>query len=220
MRHRTPEERKSCFSEVNFGYAAEEAQKEAARCLECGCLDYFECKLVDYVNRYGVKPVYSGEARRYLASDEHPYIARNMEKCVLCGLCVRICEEVVGAAALGLVNRGFTTMVAPEMRRPLKETGCISCGMCVALCPTGALLEKTAQKPVPVKEKLTETVCDLCEARCGIIMATRGNLHLRNLPTAGGLLCEKGRFGFLSGKKTDKLEAPPSWIMKAMRISP
>ncbi|MDR2488279.1 MAG: FAD-dependent oxidoreductase [Desulfovibrio sp.] len=215
MRHRSAKERRSGFSEVNLGYSAEEAKREASRCLECGCLDYFECKLLDYVNRYGVKPVYPGEARKYAVSDEHPYITRNMEKCVLCGLCVRICEEVVGVAALGLVNRGFSTVVAPEMRRPLKETSCISCGMCVSLCPTGALLEKTAQKPVPVREELTKTACNLCEARCGIIMATRGDLHLRNLPVEGGLLCEKGRFAFLNGETSDKQEAPPEWIVRA-----
>jgi formate dehydrogenase major subunit len=180
-------------------------------------LAYFSCKLADYVTRYGVKPVYSGEARKYSVSDEHPYIARNMEKCVLCGLCVRFCEEVAGIGALGLVNRGFTTVVAPAMRRPLKESGCISCGMCVALCPTGALLEKTAHKPVPVKEALTRAVCDLCEARCGMLVAKRGALHLRNLPVEGGLLCETGRFGFLSGTGARKREAPPEWIVKARR---
>jgi formate dehydrogenase major subunit len=216
MRHRPVKERKGSMSvEVNYGYSAEEAKKEASRCLECGCLDYYECRLVDYVNRYEVEPVYSGAARKYDIADEHPYIMRNMEKCVLCGLCVRICEEVVGAAALGLVNRGFTTFVAPELRRPLKDTSCNSCGMCVALCPTGALMEKSPQKPVPAKETFTETVCDLCEARCGMIVATSGKSHVRNLPTEGGLLCEKGRFGFLSGKKVSKLDAPPEWIVEA-----
>ena len=125
---------------------------------------------------------------------------------------MRVCEEVVGAAALGLVNRGFTTAVAPEMRRPLKETDCNSCGMCVALCPTGALLEKIAHKPVPVEETLTPAICELCEARCGMLVAKKGNLHLRNLPVEGGLLCETGRFGFLSGKDIGKLETPPEWI--------
>jgi formate dehydrogenase major subunit len=212
--HRPAIDRKNDFLEVNLGYSAQEARKESARCLECGCLDYFECKLVDYANRYGVKPVYAGAARKYVASDEHPYIVRNMEKCVLCGLCVRFCEEVVGAAALGLAGRGFGTEVVPEMRRPLKDTTCVSCGMCVALCPTGALLEKTPLKPVPVKETFTETVCELCEVRCGVMKATKGTLHLRNLPVEGGLLCEKGRFDVLTGDKS-KLETPPEWLVKA-----
>ena len=214
MRHRSAIERKKCFSEINFGYSAQEARQEAGRCLECGCLDYFECKLVEYANRYKVKPVYAGETRSYAVSDEHPYIVRNMEKCILCGLCVRVCEEVVGVAALGLTDRGFRTVVVPEMRRPLRETGCISCGMCVALCPTGALLEKTTHKPVPVKETFTRTVCELCEVRCGVLKAAKGTLHLRNLPVEGGLLCEKGRFDLLSGGES-KLETPPEWLVKA-----
>jgi len=214
MPHRPAGERKHDFVEINLGYSAEAARAESARCLECGCLDYFECKLVDYANRYAVKPVYTGEARRYTPSDEHPYIVRNMEKCVLCGLCVRFCEEVVGATALGLAGRGFGTAVVPEMRRPLKETSCISCGMCVALCPTGALLEKTPLKPVPVRETFTETVCELCEVRCGVIKAVKGTLHLRNLPVPGGLLCEKGRFDVLNGDES-KLETPPEWLVQA-----
>jgi len=214
MAHRPAKERKHDFGEVNLGYSAQEARQESSRCLECGCLDYFECKLVDYANRYGVKPVYTGEARRYVASDEHPYIVRNMEKCILCGLCVRFCGEVVGTAALGLAGRGFGTTVVPEMRRPLKDTDCVFCGMCVALCPTGALLEKIPLKPVPVKETFTETVCELCEARCGVIKATKGALHLRNLPVDGGLLCEKGRFNVLSSDKST-LETPPEWLVKA-----
>ena len=213
MRHRPAGERKNDFGEINFGYSAEEAQKEAARCLECGCQDYFECKLIDYVNRYGVQPGYSGAARKYELSDEHPYIIRNMEKCVLCGLCVRVCEEVVGEAALGLVGRGFETVVTPEMRRPLSETGCVSCGMCVALCPTGALLEKTPKKPVPMRETLTESVCELCDARCKMFAASAGGTRTRNLPAPGGLLCEKGRFGLLHGD-TEKLDTPPEWISR------
>ena len=214
MPHRPAEKRKNDFLEINLGYSTQEARQESARCLECGCLDYFECKLVDYANRYGVKPVYTGEARRHVASDEHPYMVRNMEKCILCGLCVRFCEEVVGAAALGLSGRGFGTTIVPEMRRPLKETSCVSCGMCVALCPTGALLEKTPLKPIPLKETLTETVCELCEVRCGVMKATKGSLHLRNLPVEGGLLCEKGRFDLLSGDES-KLKTPPEWLVQA-----
>ena len=218
MRHLPPEKRKSCFLEVNAGFSKEEAQKEAARCLECGCMDYFECKLVDYIKRYEIKPVYQGALRKYDIIDEHPFITRNMEKCVLCGLCVRVCEEVVGESALGLVNRGFVTVVMPEMRRPLKETGCNSCGMCVALCPTGALVEKTktTQKPVPLKETYTQSVCELCEEKCKMVVAKRGNLHLRNLPIEGGLLCEEGRFGHLKSK-VKKLDKAPEWLVKAKK---
>ena len=63
MRHLAPEERRDNFHEVNYGFSEDEAVSEAKRCLECGCHDYFECKLVDYANAYNVAPEkYAGES--------------------------------------------------------------------------------------------------------------------------------------------------------------
>ena len=78
--------------------------------------------------------------------DEHPFILRDPNKCILCGLCVRACDEVMGVGALGLVKRGFDTVVMPALEQPLTETGCISCGQCVSVCPTGALQENLSWK--------------------------------------------------------------------------
>ena len=63
------------------------------RCLECGCGDYFECKLVDFANRYDVKPDrVAGDKHCIEYEDEHPFIIRDPNKCILCGLCVRACD--------------------------------------------------------------------------------------------------------------------------------
>ena len=156
------EERKGNFSEViPCGFTEEQAIAEASRCLECGCHDYFECKLIDYANQYDVHPDrFAGEKHTIEYEDDHPFIVRDPNKCILCGLCVRVCDEVVGVGALGLVNRGFDTVVMPNMGKSLADSGCISCGQCVSVCPTGALQERTTMiKETPVATEETYTTC-------------------------------------------------------------
>lgn len=214
MPHHTAAYRKQNFLEVNQGYTGQQAIEEAKRCLECGCHDYFECRLLEYANQYDVKPAkLAGATHRRNTKDTHPYIHHNPDKCILCGLCVRICDEVVGASALGLVHRGFDTVVQPAMGMPLKDTDCVSCGMCVHVCPTGALSETMMiAKQVPTQEQKTQTVCSFCSVGCKTCLTNDGTLLLRALPTAehpqDALLCMKGRFGFGELAKIQRLTAP------------
>ena len=216
MPHLSPADRRTNFSEVNHGYTEEQAKCEASRCLECGCLDYYECKLVNYANKYNIdmeRLAGKGHSRR--EPNTHPYIIRNEDKCILCGQCVRICSEVVGKSALGFVGRGFDTIVKPAMAEPLEETDCISCGQCVSVCPTGALIERQAMtKPVPLEETCTRTTCGGCAAGCQMNVKTHGQLVLRALPTAkaesfgDGLLCKRGRFEFMEQYKFNRITKP------------
>jgi formate dehydrogenase major subunit len=107
MPHRTPGERGGDFLEVNLGLSEEYAVKEARRCLECGCHDYPECKLVKYAGNYNVNPEKYGvvPAGKPAAAAQIPGVRGNPDKCILCGLCVRVCEEVAGAGILGFVGR-------------------------------------------------------------------------------------------------------------------
>ena len=140
MPHRSPEERRNDFKEVNLGLSEEEAMSEAKRCLECGCHDYADCRLIRYANRL------RSDTKR-LKGDFHPgfvetklvCIERNQRKCIGCNLCVRVCEEKAGKGILGLVDRGFKTVIRPEFRNPEAIAGCRDCCMCVEACPTGAL---------------------------------------------------------------------------------
>ncbi|WP_053955293.1 molybdopterin-dependent oxidoreductase [Inediibacterium massiliense] len=215
MCHLSPTIRKENFEEIVSNYTEEEAKKEASRCLECGCHDVFECKLLEYANEYHVSPQkYEGEVHHSQIEDDHPFVHRNPDKCILCGLCVRVCDEVMGIAALGLVDRGFDTTVTPALDKPLNESGCISCGACIDLCPTGALGEKLSiQKSVPVKTNTTHTICSHCSVGCNINLTTKGDLLLRSLPNKErsidhGLLCVKGRFGFDPNKMGERLQRP------------
>lgn len=193
-------QRRDNFREIAFAFTEEEAKREASRCLECGCMDYFECKLYKYINKYDVQlNRLEGEKHKRYEAEDHPFIERNSDKCVLCGLCVRACDEIMGISALGLVNRGFETIVKPEFAFPLRDSACISCGLCVDVCPTGACLEKpSVAKPLPVELKGTQSVCSFCGVGCGTIVESKGDLVFRTIPNRGaeeGLLCVRGKFG-------------------------
>ena len=71
-----------------------------------------------------------------------PAIVRELSKCILCGRCVRVCEEVITATSLDFINKGRATHVGPAMDRDFNFSSCIHCGQCVIVCPTGALHEK------------------------------------------------------------------------------
>ncbi|MDR0851254.1 MAG: FAD-dependent oxidoreductase [Clostridiales Family XIII bacterium] len=223
----TAQDRKDNFIETVFGYDAETATTESERCLECGCGDYFECKLYAYANEYDVSPSRLDGA--FSLADEltgkpidpetyddgHPFIVRDSNKCILCGLCVRVCDEIMGIGALGLVDRGFDTIVKPTLEKPLAASGCTSCGQCVSVCPTGALQERLSlPKSVPLDTVDTDTTCPYCSVGCSISLKTYGEMLVKADPKTDGavnrgLLCGKGKFGFdcaeLEGKLLDPL---------------
>lgn len=203
------EERKHNFKEVALGFDKETAMAEASRCLECGCLDYFKCKLLKYSRMYDVKPaVYSGEKTLVGKDSTHPFIIHDNDKCVLCGQCVRACDEVMGVTALGLVNRGFVTVVSPEFNNSFDSSRCISCGQCVALCPTGALEPKTPfKKNVPLDTKVVNTVCTGCSKLCEMNVHYVGKTVVRCEPTENNILCKTGAFGFATLNNPDRVRA-------------
>lgn len=140
MPHLSVEERVNNFKEVNLGLTKEDAMKEASRCLECGCHDYEECKLIKYANCYDIKPLrLSGEKNIHETERKLVSIERNNSKCILCSLCVRTCEEVAKKGILGLVGRGFSTVIKPEFKADEILSFCKDCKKCAEVCPTGAL---------------------------------------------------------------------------------
>ena len=158
-----PEVRNKNFDEVSLGFTEEEAQKEAQRCLECGCREYYKCKLLKVAQRYDIDPGrFKGEMPQKYTHDENAFIERNTSKCILCGLCVRSCREVMDLHSIGLMGRGFKTDVSPAFSLPLDQTNCNNCGLCVSLCPTGSLTEKSSlKKQVPLDEIYTDETVEI-----------------------------------------------------------
>lgn len=208
MRVLPPDKRKRNFDEVALGFTDEQARREASRCLECGCLDYYRCKLVSYANKYDADfSRFAGEKSPAKKDEEHKYILRDSGKCILCGLCVRVCSQVMDIGAIGLAGRGFTTVVSPEFYKSLGDSQCISCGQCVSLCPTGALVEKVPlKKDVPLREKCTATYCTGCAAACAINVFTAGNTVTRCEPANGDVICTYGKFGLVERCNADRLK--------------
>ncbi|MGA1794680.1 MAG: FAD-dependent oxidoreductase [bacterium] len=197
------QERLKGFEEVERGITEEMALQEAGRCLSCGCEAVFDCKLREYATEYGLaRPeVMKGRYNRYREREEHPLIVRDRNKCIRCGLCVRMCAEVEGASAYGFVNRGFQTIVDQPFDLPLHESSCDSCGLCLSTCPTGALeYRPRLPKPGPWLPRETETICTLCGMGCEVVVKTRAGhcLEVSPRPNGGinqGKLCWRGTFG-------------------------
>ncbi len=140
MPTRPAEERKCDFDEIYLGLPEDVARSEAKRCLSCGCHDYGECKLIKYANDYDVHPErFAGKKNTAPVEQKLVVIERNPSKCILCGLCYRVCDEVAKRGLLGIVGRGFTSVIKPEFNAPDKIAGCADCHLCVDECPTGAL---------------------------------------------------------------------------------
>jgi len=196
-------ERTGSQVEVEVGFTESQVINETGRCLECGCLAYFDCDLRKYATAFGVDiNKFIGSTRKHHVDATHPFITLDPNKCINCGRCVRTCSEVVQISALGFVYRGFKSVVKPSMEKPLLETTCISCGNCISACPTGAIMEKLPfRKPGPWAFQDKESVCSFCSVGCALsyrvfrdglftVSNVNGTSHNK------GYLCAKGRFGY------------------------
>ena len=122
----------------------------ASHCRDCTtCLKNNDCALQKLAAQMGVDRVRFENNNPVLPKDESSYsIVRDPNKCILCGDCVRTCEEIQGIGVLDFAFRGSKMQVMPAFNAPLAETDCVGCGQCRAVCPTGALTIKQDMKPV------------------------------------------------------------------------
>ena len=114
--------------------------RECTTCNKSG-----SCELQKYSEEYGIKDVSKYVQKKELRplDDSSPSIVRDLNKCILCGACVRACDQYQGLQVLGFANRGANTVVQPMAGRMLATSECVYCGQCVAVCPTGALTIKS-----------------------------------------------------------------------------
>ena len=80
---------------------------------------------------------------RYPIDDSSPSIVRNPNKCILCGDCVRMCDNVQAVNVIDFAYRGTSTLVTPAFNKTLAQTNCVNCGQCRTVCPTGAISIRT-----------------------------------------------------------------------------
>ncbi len=108
------------------------------------CVRNGNCDLRMLADELGIRErtLVKGEMH-YELDTSSPAIVRDPNKCILCGKCVRVCEEIQGVNAIELIGRGLDSRVGISYEMPLQDSRCINCGQCVMVCPTGALYEQS-----------------------------------------------------------------------------
>jgi len=108
------------------------------------CVRGGNCELASLAQEHGVRQRrYRGARNKREKDISGPSIQRDPEKCILCGKCVRVCEEVQGVSAIDFTQRGSKSMVGTAFNKGLNVSSCINCGQCILVCPTGALHERS-----------------------------------------------------------------------------
>ena len=141
--------------------------------------------------------------------DSNPFFLRDMNKCVLCGICVRTCDEIQGDGCIDFAFRGIGTTISVLGNKPIIDSTCVSCGECVVRCPTGALAPKKAIEPAYE----VATICPFCGCGCGIVVGARGgrvvsSRAVADSPASDGALCVKGRYGLDFVNHPERLHTP------------
>jgi formate dehydrogenase major subunit len=133
------ERRRNSFDELFPTFTDAEVMAEGKRCIECGCTAKGECKLKQHSEEYGAQPdAITGEKILSGYDNRHPTIIHDRLKCIKCGICVKVCAEVVNQSLFSQKSRGFATKVETAFGRVLPDS-CSACGACVEECPVGAL---------------------------------------------------------------------------------
>ncbi|MHC5077675.1 MAG: molybdopterin-dependent oxidoreductase [Planctomycetota bacterium] len=181
--------------------------------LDCPVCDAAgECRLQDLVfgqeqqkNRFDLP-------RRDAPSDTRaPLVERNLNRCISCYRCVRICHEAQGVGAIGLSKRGYDTKIGPPLGKVLD---CEFCGQCIATCPVGALTSKVFKfRARTWFLSRTPSTCPHCGTGCRIgVEHMKGKVYRITAKVGEGInngnLCPKGRFGYEFVNSEDRLAAP------------
>jgi iron-only hydrogenase group A len=113
------------------------------------CVRNKNCELQDMSAHYGVREHrYAGESKDHAIDISSPSMERDPAKCILCGRCVRVCNEIQQVGAIDFTKRGFQSIVTTPYNKGLNISDCILCGQCILVCPTAALREKGQLKEV------------------------------------------------------------------------
>jgi len=163
------------------------------------CANNGQCELQDVVEYLDVKEInYPIFYRNQRVEKEDPFYDRDYNLCILCGRCIRMCQEVRLANVLAFKFRGRNTIIGPAYDKTHLNSGCEFCGACVSVCPTGTLFEK-ARKWDGKPEREQISTCSFCGVGCQLRLLIKedrviGSLPLDDILVNHGQLCVKGRF--------------------------
>ncbi len=171
-----------------------------------------ECDLQDLTFEYEVYPNrFVGEKFDLPTDEVNPLIERNMNRCVLCGKCSRVCDEIVAFGSYSFINRGFESKIATAFDRGLN---CEFCGQCVSMCPVGAILPRPFKfKARPWQLKEVNSVCGYCGNGCtvtlGVLKDKVETIRFNDQTGVNdGNLCIRGRFGYSYVNSDKRLTRP------------
>lgn len=175
-----------------------------------------ECELQDLVYDYDIEwPEHQGTRHTYpVDPDPNPFILIDRNKCILCGRCVRACNEIQNRDVWNFAQRGFETKLVAGADQLMLDARCESCGQCVAYCPVGALYDKMSAKlGRPNQVERVRTTCAYCGVGCTFDINVRDDEIVRVTSTAeapvnGLSLCVKGRYGYDYVHHPDRLTRP------------
>ena len=171
-----------------------------------------ECELQDMVFRYGAGESRFTEEKVHVPEKQYsPVVYFDAPRCILCFRCVRVCSEGMGVNALGVVNRGVVSEIAPNVGDHLE---CDECGACIDICPVGALTSGAYRyKTRPWEMTHVGTICTHCGDGCKTTLGTRNDRIIRgnnrdHSGINGEFLCIKGRYAFDFYEHPERLQAP------------
>lgn len=142
----------------------------------------------------------------------NPFIERDLSKCIMCGKCIRVDQELVVEGAIDYVHRGTAVRAATLNDMPLEKSECTFCGACVAICPTGAIMEKNRTYTGTATTTVT-TVCPYCGCGCTLSLGVRDGrvVYARpseESPVNRGTLCVRGSYGYDFIRSPERLSRP------------
>jgi NADH-quinone oxidoreductase subunit G len=171
-----------------------------------------ECELQDMTFRYGLGESRFSEVKHHVEEKQFsPVVFFDAPRCILCYRCVRICNEGLGVAALGIVSRGVASEIGPNKDDHLE---CDECGACIDICPVGALTSGIYRYQTrPWEMQHTGTICTFCSNGCKTTLGVRNNQIIRGnnrdrSGINGEFLCIKGRYAFDFVASQERLQSP------------
>jgi formate dehydrogenase alpha subunit len=171
------------------------------------------CQLRKIASELGVSHIEFDRVRRYYPIESaNPFIEREISKCILCGKCVRACQEIEEIGAINYAYRGFNSKPTTVFDKPLEDSICEFCGLCVTMCPVGALTDKLSRYRGKERKSI-RTTCPYCGCGCGIYL----NIREQEIVSVSAApeysvnnisLCVKGRYGYDFVNNPDRLTTP------------